>query len=101
MRIRPLALLLTAIFVALPVSPALAQGDKSGMSTVQRLDLVRSKLEALRRSLSSALAGIPAKPADKDKKAAADVDDPRVRLQGLDKEASSLLSEESDLHNKA
>jgi len=93
--------LIVAVMVLALFSPTFAQTgpDKSVMSTVQRLDLMRSKLEATKRSLSSAISGIPAKPADKEK-TAADADDPRVRLQGLEKEASSLLSEVNDLHAK-
>lgn len=94
---------IAAVFVLALFTAVFAQSapDKSTMSTTQRLDVMRSKLEALRRSLNSAIAGIPAKPADKDKKAAANADDPRVRLQGLEKEASSILSEVNDLHAKA
>ena len=104
MHIRSIAWPAVALaFVLASSSLVFAQGgaDKSMMSTTQRLDVMRSKLEALRRSLNSAIAGIPAKPADKDKKALANADDPRVRLQGLDKEASSILSEVNDLHGKA
>jgi outer membrane protein assembly factor BamD len=81
-----------------------AQGGgrtQSDLSAVQRLDVMRSQLEALRRSLSSGIAGIPQKPAADKGKNRANADDPRVRLQGLDKEVSSILSEVNDLHAKA
>jgi len=68
------------------------------LSPVQRLDVMRSKLEAMKRSLGRAIAGIPQKAQGKDAKP--DAEDPRVRLQGLDKETSSLLSEVNDLHGK-
>ena len=65
---------------------------------MQRLDIMRSKLEALRRSLGSAIGDLHDNAADKKKPA--DQDDPRARLLGLDKEAASILSEVNDLHGK-
>jgi outer membrane protein assembly factor BamD len=65
-------------------------------SPLQRLDVMRSKLESMRRSLNSALSSM-APAADKEKKNA---DDPRERLRGLDKEVGSLLSEVNDLRGK-
>ena len=38
-----------------------AKQTQSGLSNVQRLDVMRSKLEAMRRSLDSAIAGLNAK----------------------------------------
>src|SRR5439155_4579142 len=52
-----------------------------------------------KRSLNSAIAGIPQKAQDKSAKAA-NADDPRVRLQGLDKEVSAVLSDVNDIHAK-
>lgn len=104
MHFRPITLPILATVLVLSVfCAALAQGGgraQTGQSAVQRLDVMRSKLDALRRSLNSAIAGIPAKTTDKDKKPA-DADDPRVRLQGLEKEVASILSEVNDLHTKA
>src|SRR5215831_3483881 len=98
--------ILSAITVAAAItslsSIAFSQKDsksqsQSGMSTVQRLDVMRSKLEAMRRSLDNAVAAMPAKdPNDKTKNA----DDPRERLHGLSKEVSSVLSDVNDLHGK-
>jgi outer membrane protein assembly factor BamD len=103
MRFRPITLLLPAVVLVLALfGAARAQGtarSQSELSPAQRLDVMRSKLEAIRRSLSSAIAGIPAKAQDKNKKSV-DADDPRVRLQGLDKETSSILSDVNDLHAK-
>jgi outer membrane protein assembly factor BamD len=65
------------------------------LSTAQRLDVLSSKLDSMRRSLNSALAAIPD---TKDKKANAD--DPVVRLKGLEKEVASLISEVNDLRAK-
>ena len=101
MHFRSITFLLLAAVLALSLlSTALAQGGgtQTSLSAGQRLDVMRSQLEALRRSLGSAIAAIPEKPAT-DKKAA-NADDPRVRLQGLDKEVSSILSEVNDLHSK-
>jgi outer membrane protein assembly factor BamD len=71
-------------------------GGQTELSTSQRLDVMSSKLDLMRRSLSSALRVIEDK--SKDKKANAD--DPVVRLKGLEKEVSSLNSEVSDIRAK-
>jgi outer membrane protein assembly factor BamD len=100
MRFRPILSLL-AVVLALgifgSVSAQTTARPQSDMSPVQRLDVMRSKLDALHRALGSAISGIPAP--DKSKKTAG-AEDPRVRLQGLDKEVSSVLSEVNDLHAK-
>jgi outer membrane protein assembly factor BamD len=57
-----------------------------------------SKLDLMRRSLSSAVKAMESKTADKDKKANAD--DPVVRLKSLQKEVSSLISEANDIRSK-
>lgn len=90
---------IVGLWVALMISVgsiAVAQsGAQSEHSAMQRLDIMRSKLEAMRRSLNSAISSL--EPADKEK---ASADDPRVRLQGLDKEVGSILSEVSDIRGK-
>jgi outer membrane protein assembly factor BamD len=61
------------------------------------MDIMRSKLESMRRSLDSAVAAINAKDtASKEK----NPDDPRERLRGLSKEAAQVLSEVNDLRSK-
>ncbi|HKO98348.1 MAG TPA: outer membrane protein assembly factor BamD [Pyrinomonadaceae bacterium] len=85
----------TMVLLLAGISLAQNTGARSELSALQRLDVMRSKLEAMRRSLSSALSSMA--PADKDKK---DLDDPRQRLRNLDKEAGSLLSEVNDLRSK-
>ncbi|HEU4640308.1 MAG TPA: outer membrane protein assembly factor BamD, partial [Candidatus Binatia bacterium] len=65
------------------------------LSTNQRLDVMDSKLDLMRRSLSSAIKAIGE---SKDKKANAD--DPVVRLKGLEKEVSSVTSEVGDIRQK-
>ena len=91
-----LALFCAAVF-GLPQVVAGQQrtGGQTELSTAQRLDVMSSKLDSMRRSLNSALAAIPE---NKDKKPNAD--DPAVRLKSLEKDVSSLTSEVNDLRTK-
>jgi outer membrane protein assembly factor BamD len=75
---------------------AWAQGGKpqSDLSAMQRLDVMRSKLESMRRSLNSAISTLE----PKEKKDSPD--DPRQRLRGLEKEVASILSEVNDIRGK-
>jgi outer membrane protein assembly factor BamD len=98
------AVTLTITVIALTIAgsvAAFAQGNKnqtqSGLSNVQRMDVMRSKLETMRRSLDSAISSINAKDANDKTK---NPDDPRERLRGLAKEVASVLSEVNDLHGK-
>src|SRR5258706_11908902 len=61
------------------------------------MDIMRSKLESVRRSLDSAIAAMNAKDTGKKEK---NPDDPRERVRGLDKEVGSVLSEINDLRVK-
>src|SRR5687768_4556721 len=92
-----LALFCIAVF-GLP-QPVFGQkpSGQTELSTTQRLDVMSSKLESMRRSLNSAIAAIPE---DKSKDKKPNADDPVVRLKGLDKEVSSLTSEVNDLKTK-
>ncbi len=79
-----------------------AQGNKTqsaqtGLSNLQRMDIMRSKLESMRRSLDSAIAAVNANDTGKKEK---NPDDPRTRLRGLEKEVGSVLSEINDLRAK-
>jgi outer membrane protein assembly factor BamD len=85
------------ILLAALAPAALAQKAQSELSTDQRLNVMTSKLETMRRSLNSAINAI-GKSDNKDKKQTAD--DPVVRLRGLEKEVSSLVSEVSDIRSK-
>ena len=70
------------------------------LSAVQRMDVMTSKLESMRRSLNSAIASMnPSAEKGKDK-AKANLDDPVVRLRGLEKEVGSVLSEVNDIRAK-
>ena len=98
------AVTFTITVIALTIASsiaAFAQGNKnqtqSGLSNVQRMDVMRSKLEAMRRSLDSAISSINAKDANDKTK---NPDDPRERLRGLAKEVASVVSEVNDLHAK-
>jgi outer membrane protein assembly factor BamD len=71
-------------------------GGQTELSVAQRLDVMSSKLDLLRRSLSSAINVMEDK--SKDKKP--NPDDPVMRLKGLEKEVSSLNSEINDLRAK-
>jgi len=73
-------------------------GGQTELSTNERLNVMDSKLDLMRRSLSSAVKAMETKSTDKDKKANAD--DPVVRLKGLQKEVSSLTSEANDIRSK-
>lgn len=86
----------TLVLTLAGVSFAQKSGGQSELSALQRLDVMKSKLESMRRSLNSAISSM-ASQADKDKK---NLDDPRERLRSLDKEASSLLSEVNDIRGK-
>src|ERR1044071_7550529 len=91
-------------FSALMVScnqVAIAQrsGGQTELSVAQRLDVMSSKLDLMRRSLTSAISSMT--PAAKtDDKSKPNADDPAVRLKGLEKEVSSLQSEISDIRQK-
>jgi outer membrane protein assembly factor BamD len=65
----------------------------SDATPIQRLEVLRSRLDAMRRSLNGAIAGFNAQ--DKgDKKSA---DDPAERLRGMEKESGSILSEVNEV----
>ena len=87
------ALLLGAVPATAPTAAAAARQLPN--SPAQRLDVMRSRLETIRRTLNSAIAGLNAK--DKSDESA---DDPRTRLSGLEKETSKLLDEVNDLKGK-
>jgi hypothetical protein len=100
MRLRNVApLLLCAVVTAsaAPIAPTAfarrAQQQQSGLSPQQRTEVLRSRLETMRRTLNSAIAGINSK--DDGQK-----DSPRARLSGLEKETGRLLSEVSELKGK-
>jgi outer membrane protein assembly factor BamD len=80
---------------------ALAQrpGGQTELSVNQRLDVMSSKLDLMRRSLNSAISSM-APAAKSNEKTKPNADDPVVRLKSLEKEVSSLTSEISDIRAK-
>ncbi len=87
-----------AALVLLLAASALAQGNgaQNGLSALQRLDVMHSKLDGMRRSLTSAISAMDAPSAGEKK----NPDDPRERLRGLDKEVGSLISDVNNLRSK-
>ncbi len=85
-------------------SPGGGQATRSQAegSPVQRLEVMRQRLETMRRSVNGAISGLDGgKKDDKDDKAAASsLDDPRTRLKNLEKEAASVLSDVADFRGK-
>ena len=67
----------------------------------QRLEVLRQRLDGLRRTLNSAIAGLNTtdEKEKKEKEKAAD-DDAATRLRGLEKEVGSMLSEVTDLRGR-
>ncbi len=93
-----IAALLSITFVQPLTTFAQNQGQgQSDLSSLQRLNVMRSKLEAMRRSLTSAIAAMNSGDSGNKQK---NPDDPRERLRGLDKEVGGLLSDVNDLHSK-
>jgi outer membrane protein assembly factor BamD len=72
---------------------AFAQGSEHTPS--QRVDVMKSRLETMRRSLNNAVSSMNAKDAD-----AKTADSPAARLRGLEQEVSSVLSEVMDARAK-
>lgn len=81
---------------------ALAQGGRTQneLSAVQRLDVMQSKLDGMRRALNSALAAMEPKTANQGEKEKPNPDDPRARLRGLEKEVGSIITELSETRSK-
>lgn len=77
-----------------------AQGTAGEGTPVQRLEIMRSRLDTMRRSLNSAVAAMNSKDGDDKKDDKANPDDARTRLRGLEQEAGALQSEVSDLRAK-
>src|SRR6185503_16357171 len=85
-----------ALVFGLPTSGfAQRPGGQTELSTVQRLDVMSSKLDHMRRSLNSAVSAMP-----KEESKTANADDPVVRLKGLEKEVSTVMSQVNDIRSK-
>jgi outer membrane protein assembly factor BamD len=89
------------ILGALAFVPAQQGGrPQSDATPAQRLEVTRQRLDAMRRSLNSAIAAMNAGDSGEKDKAKTAADDPRARLRGLEQEVSSLLSEVNNLRSK-
>ncbi|HVG31834.1 MAG TPA: outer membrane protein assembly factor BamD [Pyrinomonadaceae bacterium] len=92
---RLVSIILGAILLSCLASVAvLAQG--SDATPVQRLDVMKSKLNTMQRSLNNAISSINAKESE----GAASADDPRTRLRGLEQEVSAVLTEVLNARSK-
>jgi outer membrane protein assembly factor BamD len=105
------AVLCAVLGAGLPRVPVRAQTQTGGAQSTgtpyQRLEVMRQRLDSMRRSLASGIANLGADPnapknQKKDKKDAAATTESEsvVRLRGLDKEANSLSDEVIDLRGK-
>ena len=90
-------LVICTVLVLALAATALAQGGaQSDLAPLQRLDVMHSKLDGMRRSLTSAISAMAPQSAGEKK----NPDDPRERLRGLDKEVGSLISEVNEIRSK-
>ena len=96
------AIICSFILVLSFVGSMSAQTKQGDGTPLQRLEVMRQKLETMRRSLQSAIAAI--KDENKDDKTKKDdkdkLDTPIGRLRGLEKETSNLQSEINSLRGK-
>jgi outer membrane protein assembly factor BamD len=98
MHSRYLALVALCAILLTGLTPA-AFGQEG--SPVQRLEVMRSKLDAMRRSLNNAIASINASDeGDKEKDKNSPEMEGLTRLRGLDREVGSVLSDVADLRSK-
>jgi outer membrane protein assembly factor BamD len=98
MRFRSLSILAVILFALCGTALAQTGQAQSELSAVQRMDVMTSKLESMRRSLNSAISSM--QPASTDKKQKANADDPRERLRGLEKEVGAVITELSEIRAK-
>ena len=94
---RPALIAVSAILLTCFVATAVFAQGSSDATPIQRLDVMKSRLDTMRRSLNNAISSINAN--DSDGKTASP-DDPRSRLRGLEQEASSILNEVQNTRSK-
>ena len=95
-RLSAQSLICAALVLALAATVLAQGGAQSDLTPLQRMDVMRSKLDGMRRSLTSTISSMAA-PSASEKK---NPDDPRERLRGLEKEVGSVTSELNDLRAK-
>ena len=88
------------IVVSSLATGVLAQKPGDGSAT-QRLEVMRQKLETIRRSATSAASVLKQENKDDKKDDKENLDTPYARLKGIEKEASSLQSEVNSIRGKA
>jgi outer membrane protein assembly factor BamD len=100
MKFRSFKMVTTLSLLFIASATSFAQNNaQTELSAAQRLDVMTSKLDSMRRSLNNAISSMAPQTND-DKKAKPNADDPRERLRGLEKEVGSILSEVSDIRAK-
>jgi outer membrane protein assembly factor BamD len=87
------------IVVSLMTTGVLAQKAGDGSAT-QRLEVMRQKLETIRRSATSAASVLKQESKDEAKDDKENLDTPYARLKGIEKEASTLQSEVNSVRGK-
>src|SRR2546421_10063310 len=92
-------LVLSAILVFSCGVAVFAQATGEG-SPAQRLIVMRSRLDSMRRSLDSGIASMNGKESGDKKDGKTDVDNPATRLRGLVQEVSSVSKDVDDLRGK-
>src|SRR5215212_4451929 len=93
--------LVVATFLAVFPAFLFGQGKVGDGSPAQRLEVMRQKLEAMKRSLNGAASAFKAESKDdKSKKDKESLDTPIARINSLEKEISSALSETNNLRGK-
>ena len=97
--------LILAVFCALVFGlPKIGLAQKTGgqteLSTAQRLDVMSSKLDLMRRSLSAAINALGEDKSKDSKDKKTNADEPVVRLKGLEKEVGSLICVVNDIRSK-
>jgi outer membrane protein assembly factor BamD len=99
------AILVSGLPVASSAQQQPQQPRTQGEGTpVQRLEVLRQRLDTARRTLNGAIAALNAGGDDKqkkDQKSATAADDSAARLRGLEKEVGALLNEVSDTRSRA
>src|SRR5688500_19833195 len=88
--------LMVAVFA---VSAVLGQQPGDGSPT-QRLEVMRQKLETIRRSATSAASVLKQEGKEEGKEVKENLDTPYARLKAIEKEASNLQSEVNSLRGR-
>lgn len=91
-------IILSALLILSVIVPNLAQTKTVDGSPAQRVEVASSKVNSMRRSLSGAISAF--KDDGKKKEDKTNLETPSARLKALDKEASGLQSQISNLRGK-